>query len=573
MSFNISYKFQAIDDFSPVTKKIQSNIEKISAAAETLGNKMQSIGNRIKSAGQSLTLSVTAPLAAIGGLSLKAAADQEKVNMQLENLIGNAEKAAALSEDLEKIKMSSPIDVSAIDDAALRLITMGQSVDKVASTLQNFAKISAGTGIDLTTLTEYFAIAQSGPQGMSRALLALNKRVPVLIEMQKIFKEKFNMNLSLKEIQKLAAEGRIGISMLEESFARLTREGGRFSDSIAKQSNTLSGALQLIKNNFARFEEAIGFAIMGAVDLTGATTMLNEKLKGLVSFVEEFAQANPEITKYIVIFAAIAAAVGPLLVGLGYAVIGLGGLAKVFVFMLSPIGLIITGITAVGATFLYLYNKFELVRNAVKSVINYFVELYQTAPILTTAYLAMRAALIMLYRYKMLGVAGIVAYKYAAIAWGAIMSALPAILAGARTAVLLFNLALRTNPIGLVIVALTTLGSVIGFVMAKLGYFDGIIDAIKSKITSLIDIIKSLFSFDFGKVGSAFASVTGFGNTASAAPLINNVSLGSQSISSESRTQVDINLKGNTEAVRSVQSTGDKSANVNVSQNMGYGAY
>ena len=592
MSFNVSYVFQAIDQFSPVTKGMQAELDKMAASVEKMSTKMSDMGNKLKETGKSMALGVTAPIVAVGGLSLKAAAEKEKITRQLEGIVGDVEKVAALDKQLEAIELQSPIDPAAFDQAALRLLTMGVSIEKIAPTLESFAKISAGTGIEVATLTEYFAVAQSGPQGMSRALIALNRQVPVLAEMQKIFKERFNIDVTTKELQAMAAEGKISMDLLEESFARLTSEGGKFADANIKMSQTFSGAMQMLRNNFDRFLEALGFAILGSVDLDGVILSLNEKLKSLVTFVENFAQQNPKLTKFIVIFLAIAAAIAPVLVGLGYAVMGIAALAKGFLFFATPVGLIIAAATAFAAIALYLYN---------------------TLGFLASAVFVVGGALLLLYNYNMLATAGTIALRVASVAMAAASATLTAVLATVRGAVLLFNLALAANPIGLIITAVAALAAGLVYLMSRFGLFDGIIDGIISKITALIGAIKQVFSFDFGKIGSAIGSVLGFGdknvnvennttnktsnntsnttlnnvtgspinNTMSATPTLineqplinNNVSIGAQTMQTETRSQVDINLKGNTDAVRSVQSNGDRNTNVNVSQNMGYGAY
>jgi phage-related protein len=581
MSFNVSYVFQAVDQFSPVTKGMQAELDRMAASVEKMSTKMSDMGNKLKETGKSMALGVTAPIVAVGGLSLKAAAEKEKITRQLEGIVGDVEKVAALDKQLEAIELQSPIDPAAFDQAALRLLTMGVSIEKIAPTLENFAKISAGTGIEVATLTEYFAVAQSGSQGMSRALIALNRQVPVLAEMQKIFKERFNIDVTTKELQAMAAEGKIGMDLLEESFARLTAEGGKFADANLKMSQTFAGASQMLRNNFDRFLEALGFAILGSVDLDGVILSLNEKLKSLVTFIENFAQQNPKLTKFIVIFLAIAAAIAPVLVGLGYAVMGIAALAKGFLFFATPVGLIIAAVTAFAAIALYLYN---------------------TLGFLASAVFVVGGALLLLYKYNLLATA----------------ATLSAVLAGVRTAVLLFNLALAANPIGLIITAVAALAAGLVYLMSRFGLFDGIIDSVMSKIMALIGAIKQIFSFDFGKIGSAIGGVFGFGdknvtveapeinvptpqvnvaspqvnvptpqinaptpsaiNTAptlmNEQPLINNnVSIGAQTMQTETRSQVDINLKGNTDAVRSVQSNGDRNTNVNVSQNMGYGGY
>lgn len=578
MSFNISYVFQAIDNFSEVSQKIGNQMETLKkkslSVAETFGH----IGEKLEQIGTKLSIGAGLPIAAFGAMALDAAAEQEKISAQIQNIVGDTKKAMELTEKLKQIKMTSPIDTSKIEDSALRLLVMGMSVDKVGDTIQRFSAIAAGSGESVENLVETFSIAQSGPEGMSRALMMLGRKIPILQELQKIFSEKFDLDLSTKEIKKLAADGRIDISVLQLALKNMTDQGGKFFGAMDKQSNTFSGSMQLLKNNFHEFLEEIGDSILKSADLVGVIHMVSDALKTAGHFVAEFAKNHPVISKYIVIFLAIATAIGPVLLTLGLLISGIGSLINIFTIFLNPTFVGINLIFKLALAFLYLYNRFEIVKKVTDSLVSSIASFISAFPILSQAVIFAAGAVFMLWRANLLASASAVIFR-------GVMAALPAILALARGAMLLLNAAFAMNPIGLVVIAIGALAAGVVYLLDKFGILDKMLGWIKDKATSLaqelnnlfninigakIDAIKGSFSEGIGNIGAKF---TNFFTHEQPAPLIAGNVQPNIATNQNSKSSIDINIKGNTGVVESVKSKTDKNTNLKVTQNMAYGGY
>lgn len=595
MAFNVSYVFQAIDKFSDVAENISKQLFSIRAATRLVSRDLESNAETVKSVGKKMGLVVTTPLTAIAGLSLHAAAEQEKLSFQMGKLIGNAEKAKMLGEQLEKIKMTAPIDVSNLDDAAVRLLTMGTSVDKVAGILDSFSKIAASTGESLDNLVEMFAVAQSGPEGMSRALMMMNRKIPIIAELQKMIKDKTGVDVTSKQVREMAINGQISMEALQKGLQNLTSEGGKFFTTFGDKSKTLTGAIQRLKNNFVRLQESIGFAIMQSIDITGTVDKFNIKIKEAVSYVEEFAKKNPELTKMIVIFSMVAAAVGPVLVGLGSAMNAIAGLGRAIYFLMSPVGIMVAAGLALAAALTFLYFKFEWIRDIIDAVVGFVWKLITTFPVLTSV-VVLAMAPFMLAGKTMLFfnmVIGIVRGSMALFA--VLMQGLPAIIGLVRTAMIMLDVALTANPIGIIVAAVAALVAGLVYLINKFGLLEGILKTIKGWADEVGQAFRDMFNFDFsGKIDSLKNSVSQmagnikdkisgfFGGNSPAnmnvpplpsipgmAPIVNdNMSLGAQTLKTESQSSVDINLKGNTAAIESVKSKTDGKTNLAVVQNM-----
>jgi hypothetical protein len=117
-------------------------------------------------------------------------------------------------------------------------------------------------------------------------------------------------------------------------------------------------------------------------------------------------------------------------------------------FLTSPIGLIITSFLALIA----LYDDFMVWKEGGQSLIDWGNGLYATLGILAGA-IASIPVVLAICRTAM------VAWGVATSAAGVIASTFSTIMGVVRTAVLLFNLALAANPIGVVIIAVAALGA------------------------------------------------------------------------------------------------------------------
>jgi hypothetical protein len=144
-------------------------------------------------------------------------------------------------------------------------------------------------------------------------------------------------------------------------------------------------------------------------------------------------------------------------------------------FLTSPIGLIITSFLALIA----LYDDFMVWKEGGQSLIDWGNGLYATLGILAGA-IASIPVVLAICRTAM------VAWGVATSAAGVIASTFSTIMGVVRTAVLLFNLALAANPIGVVIIAVAALGA------AAYGVYKNW-DKLKSWFVSFFDWIAEKF--------------------------------------------------------------------------------
>lgn len=168
-----------------------------------------------------------------------------------------------------------------------------------------------------------------------------------------------------------------GPAKIDEMTKSLENSGGASAETAKKMKENLKGTIDELSGSFETMQIAIGTALTPAIEKLAAF---------LQRLVDWFNQLSPAGQQMAVIFGVVAAAVGPLMIALGFIVSSFGtllpviakvipyltsaskmfGLIKVAVAALTgPIGLTIAAIVALGAAFLVLWNRSETFRNGV----------------------------------------------------------------------------------------------------------------------------------------------------------------------------------------------------------------
>lgn len=152
-----------------------------------------------------------------------------------------------------------------------------------------------------------------------------------------------------------------GAETTEGIFGRMSDTTGILDSAFEATASTsgfqLQQALSSVKNSLIE----IGDAIAPFVEMAA------EKLQQLVA---AFKALSPEQKKMSMLFAAIAAAVGPLLIVLGAVVTALGGIVTAIGAISLPVVAVVAGIAAFVAVLVLLWTKSEAFRNGVIAVWN-----------------------------------------------------------------------------------------------------------------------------------------------------------------------------------------------------------
>ena len=172
----------------------------------------------------------------IGKASLGAAANMEQQKVAFTSMLGSAEKAQKLLDQMQTFAASTPFEFNEIVEAGKKLVAFGEDSENVTKTLGKIGDVASGLGIPLGELTEIYGKARVQQTLYAEDLNQLAGRgIPIFEELGKV------MNVNASEVKKLGSEGKISFSMLEQTFTNMTSEGGKFAGLMDAQSRTLAG--------------------------------------------------------------------------------------------------------------------------------------------------------------------------------------------------------------------------------------------------------------------------------------------------------------------------------------------
>ena len=336
-----------------VTKGLQAGLKKAEKSLKKSSRKMRGIS-------QNLAMSVSAPLAAIGGAALKASADLETLETSFGTLTGSTEKAKAIMEDLKDFASRTPFQIQGLAESQKVLMGFGLSIEDSRKQLELLGNASQGSSEKLKGLAVVMGqVKGAGKLDAKDTLQFINQGVPIIQLLSD------TLGKSALEIKELTSKGKIGFEQVSAAMQMANEEGGMFYKGMERQSKTLNGVFSTLKDNLTLALAEIGDNISETFDLKGFGDKLIAKIKVIT---ETFKNLSPEQKRTAIRMAAIAAAIPAVIGGLGLLAAALSSIMGLFAAVSLPAIAVASAIAALTAAFLYAYNSSESFRKAIRAI-------------------------------------------------------------------------------------------------------------------------------------------------------------------------------------------------------------
>ena len=358
----LSLVVSAKDRSSQTIAAVESKIESLREKVESVSDRMKSFGEGMQGIGTKMSAAISLPIIGIGAAALKAAADQEQLQIAFTTMLGSGEKAQKMLDDLARFSAETPFEMPQVQAAAKQLLAFGVSADDIEPTLRQLGDVAAGVGAPIGDLAYLFGTASASGRLMTADINQFATRgIPIIDSLATV------LGVATSEVRDMAAEGLITSDHMKQAFVVMTSEGSKFGGMMAAQSASLLGMWSTLKDNLTITLQQVGTEIIKALDLNTVVAGALETVGELRVKLIEFIQVNPELTKMGLLFAGIATAIGPLLVGLGFIVTQVSALGPVIAALTGPIGLVVLGVAALATAFA---TDFMGIRTATMPVIN-----------------------------------------------------------------------------------------------------------------------------------------------------------------------------------------------------------
>lgn len=292
--------------------KIGADSYEFQQKAQQVERDLGSLEKRLTSLGKSLSVKLTAPLAALGAVALKNADTQQQAEQRLLTALkGRTDIQQRLIAQAAELQSRSVLGDEVVIGQQAYLASLGMTEEQIGRVIEASAQLSAATGMTLDSAVKNLAKTFGGLTG------ELGESIPKLKE------------LTVEQLKNGEA-----VDFILENYKG-------FAESAAQ---TALGPLRQLNNAWGDFLEQIGAAMMPfATKVIRALTVVVQMLQSL----------SPAMKQVLVVVAGLAAAIGPLSLGIGAVIKVLPMLSAGLTALLSPVGLVVAGIVALGAAFAY----------------------------------------------------------------------------------------------------------------------------------------------------------------------------------------------------------------------------
>lgn len=314
------------------------------------------------------------------GVQFNAQIEQYKTSF--ETMTGSAEKATEIVEKLKNIASKTPFELTGLAETTQLLMNYGFSADDSIEKMTMLGDISQGNSDKMNRIaTAYGQMSSAGKVLLEDVKQMIEAGFNPLQEISETTGE------SMASLYDRISKGTISVDEITASMERSTSEGGKYFQSMEKQSETLNGKLSTLQDTVkSKLGEAVQF--------------INDKLKDILPSVIDFienidieaiANTIKEATPYIVGFVSAFVGYKAVVFATQAPLLALAVAQKLLnvAMSLSPIGIIVALISGLVGAFIYLWNTSEgfrkfwtgvwdkvkkITNDVVNSIVSFFTE-------------------------------------------------------------------------------------------------------------------------------------------------------------------------------------------------------
>ena len=191
---------------------------------------------------------VSAAMSVAGVASVKYNASIEQLQTSFETMTGSAEKAAEVVGRLRTMGAETPFETADLAKVTQLLMQYGFTADDALEKMRMLGDIAQGNTQAMESIaTGYAQMASAGKVNLQDIKQMINGGFNPLQEISERTGE------SMASLYDRISKGTMAVEEITESMRYATSEGGKFYQSMEKQSQTLNGQLSTLKDNLSSF--------------------------------------------------------------------------------------------------------------------------------------------------------------------------------------------------------------------------------------------------------------------------------------------------------------------------------
>lgn len=188
--------------------------------------------------------SVTAALGAGAAAGLKYNASIETYQTSFEVMTGSAEKATEVIDRLKKVGAETPFELPDLADTTQLLMNYGLTADEAMDKMMMLGDISQGSADKMSRIAmAYGQMSSAGKVQLEDVKQMIEAGFNPLQEISESTGE------SMSSLYDRISKGTLSVDEITASMERATSAGGKYYQSMQKQSQTFSGMISTLKDN------------------------------------------------------------------------------------------------------------------------------------------------------------------------------------------------------------------------------------------------------------------------------------------------------------------------------------
>ena len=185
--------------------------------------------------------------------SVKAAANLEAMNAEFEVMLGNAEAAKYIVQQIQQFAAVTPFETAGLVGNIRLMMAFGQSANEAMAAIKTLGDVAGSDQERLNRLTLAYAQVMAAGRLQGQDLLQfVNAGFNPLQELSR------KTGKSMAQLRKEMEKGNISAAMVTQAFQQATGPGGRFFGNMEKQSRTLNGLWSTLRDNFRMMMADLG---------------------------------------------------------------------------------------------------------------------------------------------------------------------------------------------------------------------------------------------------------------------------------------------------------------------------
>lgn len=228
-------------------KSVRSAFAGISNYSGTISKAISGIGGASITAFKGLAIGVgaiTTAIAGVGAATVGYTANVEQLQTSFEVMTGSAQKAEQVMDRISQLGAETPFEMTDLAETTQLLMNYGFAADDAINRMTMLGDIAQGNADKMNSIaTAYGQMSSAGKVSLEDVKQMIEAGFNPLQEISESTGE------SMASLYDRISKGTLAVNEITAAMQRATSEGGKYYQSMQKQSETLSGLFSTIQDN------------------------------------------------------------------------------------------------------------------------------------------------------------------------------------------------------------------------------------------------------------------------------------------------------------------------------------